>query len=86
MNIVLEWPHVRGDRALLNVFVALVAFLALTITWAASRAQGENCASANWGIFVYKLQPNLYAKKCGCPNNLDSTFSCNLVYALVLGL
>jgi len=79
-SISLDRPRVLARRALLKVFGLLIAFLAIAGAWAAVREQERNCNSAYWKILVYKFEPELYAKKCGCPNNLDFTFSCNSQY------
>jgi len=69
----------RNPRAFMIALFLLVVAIASTLSWAAVKADTERqrCNGMLWHFFVYKALPNLYAEKCGCPHNLDFSFSCN---------
>jgi hypothetical protein len=78
-------PRALSARRGLGLLLALLfVFLLAALTWSAARAQTQKCESWLWKSVVYNLRPDLYAKKCGCPNSLDFRFSCNSQYLPLL--
>jgi hypothetical protein len=77
--------YLSPARKLLMILF-LVGGIVAAFSWAAVKADTETkrCNSLYWHFFVYKFEPELYAKKCGCPNNLDFSFSCNSKYLGIL--
>jgi hypothetical protein len=73
----------RAIMAILSLLVVAIAVLA----WSAVKAQAEKprCNAMLWKFVIRAVEPDFYAEKCGCPNNLDFHFSCNSQY-LGLGL
>jgi hypothetical protein len=56
-----------------------------TLSWAAVNEETQKkCKSEFWRFVVYNFAPNHFAKKCGCPHNIDFRFSCNSQYIPLL--
>jgi hypothetical protein len=75
--------HLSPARALIMLFILLcviVAAFSWAPSWVAAKENAQRCNTVLWHFFMYKVRPELYAKKCGCPNNLDFSFSCNSQY------
>jgi hypothetical protein len=66
-------------RALIAVLFIVSAGIA-AFSWSAVKEETQKCSDVLWRFVMYKLGPETYAKKCGCPNNLDFRFSCNSQY------
>ena len=70
-------------RALLTVLFLLSIGIA-ALSCSAVREETQKCNGMFWRFVVYNIKPELYAKKCGCPNSLDFRFSCNSQYLGIL--
>jgi hypothetical protein len=67
-------------RALIIVLFLLGVAIAAMLSSAAVRAQTQKCEGILWALVDYLFRPELYEKKCGCPNGLDFSFPCNSQY------
>jgi hypothetical protein len=86
-NIFIPRPHsgyLNAYHGLMIFLILLFAFLATALTWTAVKAETQNCDSNLWETAIYNVRPDYYAKKCGCPNNLDFRFKCNSQYIPIL--
>jgi hypothetical protein len=72
-------------RALIGMILSMLGVIAM-FSWSAVREEIEtqSCNNKFWKFVMYNVEPDIYAKKCGCPNSLDFRFSCNSIYMLAL--
>ena len=68
-------------RALIGMILFMLGVIAV-FSWSAVREEIETqiCNNKSLKFIIQKVEPELYANKCGCPNNLDFHFSCNSQY------
>ena len=78
-NPVGDSGYLNPRRALVMLLFALLVMIAV-LSWSAVRAETQTCNGMLWKFVIYNYTPEFYAKKCGCPNNLDFRFSCNSQY------
>ena len=71
--------YLNARRVLLLTLFILLALVSV-LSWSAVQAETQKCNSTLWKFVFYNYAPELYAEKCGCPNNLDFRFSCNSQY------